>query len=125
MTHDFQAACWVAEVEDEVILAGLADHLAQPQLYVLLQRAEAFNEQDRALGMDTYHVEVSGQGGSGYGGLDVVEVGQDSVVFVFAGEGWCRALGRVRVGLPGGVLVEDVVAGLQRVLVGKCEVRLL
>lgn len=116
MEHDFQATYWVSEVEDEVILVALADDAAQPQRFILVQRAEEVDEQDVALGMGTYHVEVCGPGRSGYGGLEQVEVGQGQAVFGFASQGWCSMLGRVRVGLPVGISEEEVLDGLRRVL---------
>lgn len=45
--------------------------------YLLLQVADEYDEQDRALEMDTYYTELSGQGAAGYGGIDRVEVRED------------------------------------------------
>lgn len=43
--------------------------------------ADEFDDQDRRLGMDTYYVELDGQGASGYGGIDKVEVRHDCCIY--------------------------------------------
>ena len=45
--------------------------------YLLLQLADEFADPDRRLGMDTYYVELNGQGTSGYGGIDQIHVRHD------------------------------------------------
>ncbi|MDR1646978.1 MAG: hypothetical protein LBR88_02945 [Zoogloeaceae bacterium] len=51
----------------ECHLAGFA--ALDAKVYFMLQRAFAFDEQDVALGMDTYYVEWRGQEHAGYGGI--------------------------------------------------------
>lgn len=48
---------------------GLADDAETPAAYLILSRVREYDEQDHALGMATYHIEFSGQGMSGYGGI--------------------------------------------------------
>ena len=59
----------VAHPEGEFHLVGFADHESNTKVYLMLQRALAFDEQDVALGMDTYQIEWCGQENSGYGGI--------------------------------------------------------
>jgi hypothetical protein len=67
---EFEATSVAVEHPDgECHLVGFADHAFDPTTYLLLQRALAFDAQDVALGMDTYHVEWCGQATSGYGGI--------------------------------------------------------
>ncbi|CAN7562029.1 Imm10 family immunity protein [Pseudoxanthomonas sp. LjRoot143] len=66
----FEAKCMVTEQPDgEFHLVGFADQKFDTRFYLMLQRALDHDEQDRALGMDTYHVEWCDQGMSGYGGI--------------------------------------------------------
>lgn len=66
----FEAKCVVTEPADgEFHLVGFADQEFDTRFYLMLQRALEHDEQDRALGMDTYHVEWCDQGMSGYGGI--------------------------------------------------------
>lgn len=69
-SFEFEARSVVVEHPDgECHLVGFADRAFDSTTYLLLQRALAFDEQDVALGMDTYHVEWCGQETSGYGGI--------------------------------------------------------
>jgi hypothetical protein len=60
----------------EFHLVGFADFDANT--YFMLQRAFEFNEQDVALGMDTYYIEWCGQEHSGYGGISQFVLKQGS-----------------------------------------------
>ncbi|QDH69915.1 Imm10 family immunity protein [Marilutibacter alkalisoli] len=53
----------------EFHLVGFADSEFNTNIYLMLQRALEFDDQDVELGMDTYHVEWCGQESSGYGGI--------------------------------------------------------
>ncbi len=59
----------MAHPDGEFHLVGFADREFNTKTYLMLQRALDFDEQDVALGMDTYHVEWCGQENSGYGGI--------------------------------------------------------
>jgi hypothetical protein len=59
----------VEHPERECHLVGFAGQSSGTTTYFLLQRAFAFDAQDVAMGMDTYHVEWCGQETSGYGGI--------------------------------------------------------
>lgn len=51
--------------------------------YLLLQRSHQFDEQDRALGMDKVHVEISDESRSCYGGISEIALLGDRIVFSF------------------------------------------
>ncbi len=66
----FEAKSVAVEHPDgEFHLVGFADHEFNTNIYLMLQRAFEFDEQDVELGMDTYHVEWCGQESSRYGGI--------------------------------------------------------
>lgn len=68
---DYQIAAKTISIdEDEYSLTvGFLDDGAEPQRYVLLQKALEPDEQDRKLGMDVTHIEIEDQIRSGYGGI--------------------------------------------------------
>jgi hypothetical protein len=69
-TVAFKAKCVVTKhPEGGCHLVGFADQEFDTKLYLMLQRAFEYDEQDVASGMDTYHVEWCGQEHSGYGGI--------------------------------------------------------
>ncbi|MBB4128791.1 hypothetical protein GGR77_004122 [Xanthomonas translucens] len=74
----------VEHPEGECHLVGFADQAFDTTAYLLLQRAFAFDEQDVALGMDTYHVEWSGQEISGYGGISQFLLSRSHARITFA-----------------------------------------
>lgn len=51
--------------------------------YLLLQRSHQFDEQDRALGIDKVHVEISDESRSCYGGISEISVSHDGIRFSF------------------------------------------
>ncbi|WP_034185391.1 MULTISPECIES: Imm10 family immunity protein [Burkholderia] len=59
--------------ENGVHIVGLADH-DPPSSYVILQRETDDDEQDKALGLDTYYMEVGEDGVAGYGGVTSVSL---------------------------------------------------
>ncbi|NBF09166.1 Imm10 family immunity protein [Pseudomonas sp. Fl4BN1] len=98
MRWTFDATTYSAYVEDEVRFFGLADDPVEPEHYLLLQRAEAFDEQDRALGMATYYVELAGPGAAGYGGIERVQLAEGQLTLHFSPAlSWCQALPSLQV----------------------------
>jgi len=74
-TFAFEAKCVVVEQPNgELHLVGFADQKFDAGLYLMLQRSVEHDGQDRALGMDTFHVEWCGQEKSGYGGISRFEL---------------------------------------------------
>lgn len=51
--------------------------------YLILQRSHHFDEQDRALGMDKAHVQLSDESRSCYGGVSEIAVSHDGIRFSF------------------------------------------
>lgn len=72
----FEAKCVATEQHDgEFHLVGFAEDKFDTHLYLMLRRNFEDDEQDRALGMGTYHVEWCDQGMSGYGGISQFMLG--------------------------------------------------
>lgn len=83
----FHATC-VAAVDDEVgWVVGFADRETDPQHYLQFQRAHTNDSQDRALGLDSYYVEVNDQSNSCYGGVEKVFLHADAIVLELSREG--------------------------------------
>ena len=69
-TLAFKAECVVTEhPSGDCHLVGFADQQFDTKLYLMLQRAFEYDEEDVGSGMDTYYVEWCGQEHSGYGGI--------------------------------------------------------
>nr|BFD41431.1 hypothetical protein FFPRI1PSEUD_29300 [Pseudomonas sp. FFPRI_1] len=111
----FDAVTYSAYTEDEVSILGLADDPAEPGQYLLLQRAQECDEQDRALGMDTYYVELGGQGLAGYGGIDRVQLAPGHLTLQFSQAlAWCQGLSSLEVRWRSGLAsLEQLEAALQ------------
>ncbi|MBB5766444.1 MULTISPECIES: Imm10 family immunity protein [Xanthomonas] len=61
--------------EEGLFFVGFSDDPLDPSRYLLLQRSLAPDDQDRALGHDTFHVEWCGQEHSCYEGIEEFELG--------------------------------------------------
>jgi hypothetical protein len=80
----FKAKCVVTKhPEGDCHFVAFADEKFDTKLYLVLQRAFEYDEQDVALGMDTYHVEWCGQEYSGYGGIENVVLLPAKIAVVF------------------------------------------
>jgi len=86
MSRAFNAACVSIDEDSEAWLVGFADAEFNPRRYLLLQRAKSPQDQDIALGLDGYHVEVDDQGKSRYGGIRSFELFPDHVIVEFDDE---------------------------------------
>lgn len=69
--------------DHECHLVGFADSHFNTTIYLMLQRAFEFDEQDVALGQDTYHLEWCGEEKSSYGGISRFLLGTDSADVAF------------------------------------------
>lgn len=93
MTVEWPASFFSATLEDDVWLVAFADAADEPEHYLLLQRSTECDEQDAALGQDTYHLEISSPALSGYGGVAQVRIEQDRIIFSMASSfTWCMGL---------------------------------
>ena len=90
----FHANCVAVEDMEDLWLVGFADDEFETREYLTLQRSFEDDEQDVALGMNTYHVERNDQRWSGYGGIKKLELKRDRVRIEFTSEG-ARELGNV------------------------------
>lgn len=52
---------------------------AEEDLYLMLQAADEYDEQDIRLGMDDIYIETCGQGWSWYGNIELFELSRDRV----------------------------------------------
>lgn len=77
---DFQLTATAVSVvqQDNACIIGFADDPAEPSNFVILQRAINATDQDRKLGQDTYHLEVSGQP-LGYGCIQSASLGRQTL----------------------------------------------
>jgi len=85
----FTATCVVTEDPEGLChLVGFADKKHDTEQYLMLQRSfeEDEDEQDEALGMDTYHVEWGGQQNSCYGGIGRFVLKRSGAEVIFEGE---------------------------------------
>ncbi|WP_295819752.1 Imm10 family immunity protein [uncultured Deinococcus sp.] len=73
-------AIFVGEIEDaDTFMVALGDHADEPQEWLELQRALVEDEQDVALGMDTYCLVRSG-GPTVYGGVAACVLSRDGLI---------------------------------------------
>lgn len=70
----FTARFLFTESDSSIAKAGLADDQFDTQQYILFQRSLIPSEQDRLLGHDQPHVEVSDQSVSAYGAVSAVQL---------------------------------------------------
>ena len=93
MTVEWPASFFSATLEDDVWLVAFADAADEPEHYLLLQRSTECDEQDAALGQDTYHLEISSPALSGYGGVAHVRIEQERIIFSMSSPvTWCAGL---------------------------------
>ena len=104
--------------DDGVHVVGLADS-DPPTHYVILQRGTEDDEQDAALGLDTYYVEVCENGVAGYGGVESVSLRGEMLNIELAPDaGWAQGLGLVTIVVRATGELERVKQGLAAVFAG-------
>lgn len=104
--------------DDGVHVVGLADR-DPPTNYVILQRGTEDDEQDAALGLDTYYVEVCENGVAGYGGVESVSLRGEMLNIELAPDaGWAQGLGLVTIVVRATGELERVKQGLAAVFAG-------
>ena len=75
----FHATC-VAIVKDDIgIVVGFADQEFGTERYLQFQRSHTSDAQDRELGQDTYYVERDDQSNGCYGGIETIDLRQNSL----------------------------------------------
>ncbi|MCA8494249.1 Imm10 family immunity protein [Burkholderia arboris] len=104
--------------EDGVHVVGLADR-DPPANYVILQRGTEDDEQDQALGLDTYYMEVCENGVAGYGGVESVSLRGEMLNIELAPDaGWAQGLRLVTIVVRATGDLERVKQGLAAVFAG-------
>ncbi|MDN7428448.1 hypothetical protein CFB89_01915 [Burkholderia sp. AU16741] len=104
--------------EDGIHVVGFADR-DPPTNYVILQRGTEDDEQDEALGLDTYYMEVCERGVAGYGGVESVSLREDMLNIELALDArWTQGLGLVTIALRATGGLEHVKQGLAAVFAG-------
>lgn len=81
--EEIAASHVVVHAEDGLDILGFSEHEDGKGKYLLLQRPRHFDEQDRALGMDKVHIQISDASRSCYGGILEVVVSDDRIIFTF------------------------------------------
>lgn len=101
MHLEFCARYFESSIEDDVLIVAFADSTEDdPQQYLVLQCSCEHDEQDEALGQDTYHVEVARPALSGYGGIADVCIRPDRITFKMAGATpWCAGIDTIDIAL--------------------------
>jgi len=105
-------------LDDGVHVVGLADR-DPPISYVILQRRVEDDDQDQALGHDTYYMEVGEDGVAGYGGIDAVSLrGEMLNIYLAPDAAWAKGLVLVTIVVRATDGIEQVKRGLTAIFAG-------
>lgn len=120
MDISFTATFFNTSSEDEVLTVGFADDEYDPRHFLLLQAAAEYDEQDQALGLDTYDVQIGEPDLAGYGGIDTVLIAPDKLVFRFSEKTpWCKDMRRLDILLsPAMATLDGIEKALHAVFAG-------
>jgi len=120
MNISFTATFFTTSSEDEVLTVGFADDEHDPRHFLLLQAADEYDEQDEALGLDTYDVQIGEPELAGYGGVDTVTIAPDRLVLCFSESiPWCKEIRRLDILIsPDIATLDDIEKALQAVFAG-------
>lgn len=88
------------EIMDGAEVISFCDDRDDPEKYLALQRAVGADAQDKALGMDAIHVELSDQSRSGYGLIESISRIGHKLIFCPTKDG------EVVLGVQGGILID-------------------
>ncbi|MEQ9884564.1 Imm10 family immunity protein [Pectobacterium brasiliense] len=119
MNVQFSAAYYDSSTEEAVLTVGFADNEDDPQHFLILQRAEAPDEQDEALDQDTYYVEIGDPGMAGYGGIDDVLVVTNKIIFTCSSTtSWCEMIKTIEIEItPELGSVDAIEASLRQIFI--------
>lgn len=120
MNISFTATFFTTSSEDEVLTVGFADDEHDPRHFLLLQAADEYDEQDEALGLDTYDVQIGEPELAGYGGVDTVTIAPDRLVLCFSeSTPWCKDVRRLDILMsPDMAKLDDIENALRAVFAG-------
>lgn len=86
MTTNFLAKHVSVTEEEDHIVVGFVDDTHPPTSYILLQRAYAWDEQDRELGIDAVYIERDDQRNAGYGGIKQIGIANKRITLYLTPE---------------------------------------
>lgn len=120
----FTATFFTTSSEDDVLTVGFADDEHDPRHFLLLQAAGEYDEQDKALGLDSYDVQIGEPELAGYGGVDTVLIAPDRLVFRFSeNTPWCKNISRLDIFIsPDMAKLDDMKNALHAVFTGSLTV---
>lgn len=75
MLHFEAEVVEIDETDLDVLIVGFYT----AENYLMIQQSLEYDEQDRQLGMDTYHIERDDQSYGGYGGVRRINLKRDSI----------------------------------------------
>jgi hypothetical protein len=121
MTPHFHALCVDVSEMPTYWFVGFADKKVGTNDYVMLQRGFENDEEEIALGMDTYYIERNDQGSGGYGEIAKFELFQSRVVISFTEVGADRMDGIATMDITFEIddaAFLDLQTGLERIFAG-------
>lgn len=120
MNISFTATFFTTSSEDDVLTVGFADDEYDPHHFLLLQAAAEYDEQDQALGLDTYDVQIGEPELAGYGGVDTVLIASDKLVLCFsANTAWCKDIRQLDIFISSDMAkLDDIENALRAVFAG-------
>lgn len=80
MNYKFSANHIVVEEDEFMKMISFADDEFSPSKFVILQKAAANNESERAMGMDKIHIQIEDESRSNYGGISAVRLSGGNLV---------------------------------------------
>jgi hypothetical protein len=82
---DIQIINFIDNIEENYKMIAFGDNREEEKIenYVILQRANTFDEQDIKLGMDSYYIEYNDQSNSGYGICEQISIDENLINIEF------------------------------------------
>lgn len=83
MNYQFSANHISVEDDGYTKIVAFADDELSPSKFIILQKANAHDENERAMGMDKIHIQIEDQSRSRYGGINAIRMsGQRLKIFL-------------------------------------------
>jgi hypothetical protein len=83
---DIRLISFVNNIDENYKMIAFGDNEEEEKIenYVILQRANTFDEQDKKLGMDSYYIEYNDQSNSGYGVCEQISLDENLINIKFS-----------------------------------------
>ena len=83
---DIRLISFVNNIDENHKMIAFGDNEEEEKIenYVILQRANTFDEQDKKLGMDSYYIEYNDQSNSGYGICEQISLNKNLINIKFS-----------------------------------------